>query len=417
MGQIHSLLSLARSTIHPLTQPKYFDEIQLPDSSSAELCLRHPEPEENVTLWKLTSDSWKDALTIPLYLEESPFLMTVPLAKDGGMAQWVLVDQNNAPNQRTLLASCESFRKRSLVSDPEGKVTEYITHGVASVYCNPEYRRRGYATRMMRELAKVFPDWQTDQNKCIASVLYSDIGKRFYTNVGWHPFPSYHLEFEKSLNDAGGSRDILVEDLVPLCADDEVMVWKAMACPSEDKRLRYTIIPDVEHMQWHHSKEEWVCKKLFGKQPLRKGAIAGRPGSRVWLIWTHRYYSPPCGPDSSENTLYILRAVIEDQTSLKLLACPSEVTNNDHQSRCEELVANIRAVLQAAQNEAAKWNLYHVKLWNPTPELKEAIQQTGIPHRGVKRDEEGISSLLWYGEGSGREEELAWVGNEKYAWC
>jgi hypothetical protein len=48
----------------------------LPDSSSPELHLTHPEPEENVAIWKLTSNAWKDALTIPLYLEESPYLIS-----------------------------------------------------------------------------------------------------------------------------------------------------------------------------------------------------------------------------------------------------------------------------------------------------------------------------------------------------
>ena len=398
--------------IQPLTQPDNSDEPRLPDSSSPKLCLRHPVPEENVRLWTLTSAVWKDALTLPLYLEESSFLSTVPLAKDGGMTQWVLVDQNLPPNQRALLASCESFRKRCLVSDPQGNVTEYITHGVASVFCNPEYRRRGYATRLMRELTKVFPGWQTDEKKCIASVLYSDIGRKFYASVGWCPFPSYHLEFKASLNDTQGATDILAEDLASLCAEDEEMVWKAMARPSDRKKWRYTIVPDEEHMHWHHSKEEWVCQKLFGKQPLRKGAMAGRPGSRVWMSWTHRYYNRPSDPDSSENTLYILRTVIEDQISLSRLlpssssSPPSEtVTNHDHRHHHqeEELLANISAVLHTAQNEAAEWNLHQVRLWNPSPELEEAIkhQRIGIAYRRVERDEEeeegGISSLSWYG--------------------
>jgi len=404
-------------TLQPYTKTGSHDEVELQDSSSPELHLTHPEPEENVAIWTLTSNAWKDALTIPLYLEESSYLMTVPLAKDGGMSQWVLVDRNLPPNQRPLLASCESFRKRSLISDTHGNVTEGITHGVASVYCDPKYRGRGYAARLMKELAKTLLHWQTETHKCVASVLFSDIGKKFYANVGWHPFPSYHIEFKASPNDSTGATKILAEDLASLCPEDEAMVRKAMACPSDSGKSRYTILPDHEHMLWHHSKEGWVCDRLFGKRPLVKGAITGQPGSRVWVVWTHRFYSPPHGPDCSENTLYILRVVVEDQTSLKHFTSSLEGTLSDQQPKCDELIANMRAVLQAAQNEAVEWKLYHVKLWGPAPELEEVIKLTGVPHRRVDRDEEGICSLLWYGEGSGREDEVEWVGNEKYGWC
>ena len=50
-------------------------------------------------------------------------------------------------------------------------------------------------------------------------------------------------------------------------------------------------------------------------------------------------------------------------------------------------------------------------------EIRELIERAGIPHRTVEREEDGIASLLWYGEGSGKEDTLEWIANEKYGWC
>ncbi|KAE8369362.1 hypothetical protein BDV27DRAFT_121156 [Aspergillus caelatus] len=117
--------------------------------------------------------------------------MTVPLARDGGMTQWVLVEKAAAPGKRLLLSSCETFYKRSWICDRNGNVASVITHGIASVYTDSRYRGRGYASRLMNELARVLPTWQIDQSeqvKCVASVLFSDIGRGYYRRLGWHPF-------------------------------------------------------------------------------------------------------------------------------------------------------------------------------------------------------------------------------------
>ena len=268
--------------------------LALPNAQSPDLHLSHPTARECISIWKLTSLAWRDALSLPLYLEESDYLTTIPLAKDGGMTLWILVDKNLPPDQRTILCSCETFRKRSLLSSTKGYVTETIIHGVASVFCDPAYRRRGYSSRMMRELAQVLRNWQIDTTKCIGSILYSDIGKNYYANLGWRPIPNNtHIEFHSSIaSKSSRARKLLPEDLHQLCKEDETMIRKAMSSTS-DKQVRMTLVPDHEHMLWHHKKEEFVCDRLFGKQPLYKGAIAGQRGSRVWAIWTHRFYGDP----------------------------------------------------------------------------------------------------------------------------
>ena len=389
--------------------------LTLPHAQSPDLHLSNPTPGECLSIWKLISLAWRDSLSLPQFLEESTYLTSVPLAKDGGMTLWILVDKNLPPDQRPILCSCETFRKRSWISDKDNNVTEMIIHGVASVFCNPAYRGRGYASRMMKELAEVLPTWQVETKKCIGSVLYSDIGKKFYADLGWHPFPNNtHIEFRPLIAPKPpGVKQLLSGDLNRLCKEDEAVSRKAMTRASDGK-LRMMLVPDHDHMLWHHKKEEFVCEKLFGKQPRVKGAIIGQPGNRIWVIWTHRFYGDP-ESISSGNTLYILRLVIENQ-ALSTYSSEGRELSCDVGQR-ELQAEQLKGVLQAAQAEAAEWMLLYVKMWDPAPIFQELIERTGVQHRKVEREHESIASLLWYGEGSGKEDTLEWTRNEKFAWC
>ncbi|KAI0378631.1 hypothetical protein F5Y04DRAFT_148464 [Hypomontagnella monticulosa] len=389
----------------------------LPDSNSPNLGLDHPTPNECAKIWTNTSASWKDALTVTAYLTESQYLTTVPLAKNGGMTTWILVDKGLRPDERPILCSCESFRKRSLTSDAEGMVEETIIHGIASVFCPPEYRGRGYAARHMTEVARMLPEWQSEYGRCVGSVLYSDIGKTYYRKFGWNPtgnnshlvLPPIQMKWPTE------AREVIEEELEGLCQRDEAMVRAVMAMPLENVEKRVTILPDLDHMLWHIRKEDFATRYIFGNVPQAKGAIAGKPGCEAWAIWTRRYYRHP-DEGSFDNVLYILRLVLEgDETANKPyssagVGCPRNGTTKQ--------LAALRAVLQAAQAEAAKWQLNHIKLWEPSPLVKRLIAENGIEHVEVMREKESIASGLWYDEnGAQRGESPAWINNEYYAWC
>ncbi|PGH01465.1 hypothetical protein AJ79_07903 [Helicocarpus griseus UAMH5409] len=259
----------------------------------------------------------------------------------------------------------------------------------------------------MRELAKVLPKWQTNRTEgCVASVLFSDIGKRFYESFGWHAFPSYHIEFPSSAGVSSAATPLYSADLARFCKEDEALALKEMATPrSSTEKKRFMIVPDHDHILWHHSKEEFAGDILFKAQPQVKGAITGEPGNRIWATWTHRFYETPSDSVNS-NTLYILRLVVENQSALGHLS-----------SEYDLQVTGLKAVILAAQGEAGEWGLHTVKLWGPSAQVQELIKQAGIVHQEEHRVEEGICCLLWYGEGSGKEDSVEWIGNEKYAWC
>lgn len=392
----------------------------LPDSNSPSLRLCHPTPEECVKIWTSTSAAWKDSLTLPVYITESKYLTTIPLAKDGGMTIWALVDETLPPDQRQILSSCESFRKRALASDAEGNVQEGLIHGIASVYCAPEYRRRGYATRHMREMAKQLRSWQSEYGRSLGSVLYSDIGREYYSRLGWVPNAlNYHLDFPPVKMDwPEGARRIAESELAELCGRDEAMIRESMAQAEPSVEKRVTILPDLDHILWHLKKEDFASKYIFGKVPQAKGAIAGSPGKKVWATWTHRYYDHPLNAENPDNVLYILRLVVEGDTTANKVRGLAPSNGESDGAIDEEQAAALKAVLQAAQAEAAEWRLEHVKLWEPSPYVEKIIEESEIEYERVERGEESVASGMWFDDdGELLTEAPAWINNEHYAWC
>ncbi|KAG8409211.1 hypothetical protein J3458_019330 [Metarhizium acridum] len=393
---------------------------RLPNSDSPDLYLTQPTPEECTQIWTNTAVSWKDSLTTSLYVAESEYLATAPLVKDGGMTTWALVEKNLPPNQRQIFCSCESFRKRSLTSDSDGNVEEGVIHGIASVFCPPGLRHRGYATRHMKELARVLPGWQSDYGKSIGSILYSDIGRQFYAGLGWLPNPrNGHVVLPPAkMKKPAMARIVPESELEALCLRDEAMIRRAMATPST-ARKRVVVLPDLDHMLWHIRKEDFSTNYIFGKIPQAKGAISGSPGKQVWAVWVRRYYRHPDQHDKAEedarNVLYILRLVVEgDETANK----PHGDQMTPPTDAYAEQAAALNAVLEAAQAEAAEWRLDQVNLWEPSPLLQRLLEQSSLDATWVERQEDSIASAQWVSEeGDGADEAPAWVNNECYAWC
>ena len=149
----------------------------LPPSDSPNLALLHPTQEEKIETWKINGASWRGAMPLSTYLRREMHLEDQAATRDGGMTFWILVDSTFPPNERPIFGSCESVQKRALVARA-GKVEDVVSHGIMSVFCNPEFRGRGYAQRMMKELGKKLDTWNQEDGKTTDfTVLYSDIGK------------------------------------------------------------------------------------------------------------------------------------------------------------------------------------------------------------------------------------------------
>ena len=151
----------------------------LPLSTEPTLRLVEATPEEKIQTWSLNGQSWRGALSLPTYLDRERHLAAQSLTRHGGITYWALTNPPSPQdNARVVLSTCEALRKRALVATKHREVEEVISYGIGSVFCRNEYRGRGYARRMMKELGKRLEGWgQGKGEKTKFTVLYSDIGK------------------------------------------------------------------------------------------------------------------------------------------------------------------------------------------------------------------------------------------------
>jgi hypothetical protein len=395
---------------------------RLPHGTSSTLALVHPTKEELLVQSKLNGAIWRGALSLKEYLRREEVLSSQALTRDGGISFWILIDTevHNAldpdAKERLPLASCETYRKKAWVWR-NGKIQETVAHGIGSVFCPSHLRKRGYAARMMQEVGRALQTHQTEDQECLFSVLYSDIGKEFYASHGWEPFNSSHISVPgvvKSLDGLPEARPLYEEDLEELCKIDEELVRKTLSSRSTDSNVAVALIPNIETVRWHHAREDFVGKVLHGKAPKVKGAIVGsEKGKRIWCYWTRMWYNQ--NPEEAKgNTLHILRLVIESegQSSWETSRNGSNgVTSHQHD-------AAIAALLSMAQKEAEEWRMEEVEAWNPSSETVAAAQRLDPNAKVVDRDMESIASLRWYPQHEGPvADSIDWIGNEKYGWC
>jgi hypothetical protein len=111
----------------------------------------------------------------------------------------------------------------------------------------------------------------------------------------------------------------------------------------------------------------------------------------------------------------MLRLVVEmDETATRL---PSDTAKRPSYTVYQQQIGYLRAVLQAAQAEAKEWELDVVKLWDPSPLVREMLAQSALEYEVVERENDSIASLLWYdADGDISNEMPLWLNNEHYAW-
>jgi hypothetical protein len=208
------------------------------------------------------------------------------------------------------------------------------------------------------------------------------------------------------------ARLLYSSDLADLCSIDEKLVRKSILGELARDQVSVAIVPDIATIRWHHAREEFVGKELHGKIPDIKGAIVGtEPGKRVWCYWNRMFYNPD--PQASkENTLHILRLVVEEHGMFTWERASSDADMSQY-------IPAITALFKLAQKEADKWNMEEVEIWNPTDATVKAAQNLDPEATIIHRDTDSIASLMWYGErikDGPVADFVDWLGNEKYGW-
>lgn len=376
----------------------------LPAGESPDLILVPATPAERIASIKLNSVAWKGPLDVETYIEREDHLMQQRLTRDG-LTCWILVDRNEPVGGRTILSSCESYRKKALMAH-DGQVEDVATHGVGSVYCRPEFRGKGYAKRMFEELRLKLDTWEMEEEsrrKSLFTVLFSDIGKKFYAQFGWRPFLSSHMSLpamESAVDGGDVTRDLFAKDVQQTVCSEAVLAKlrdQMRVASLKSSKAKIAILPDFDHFVWHWAREEFFAEKLLPERspPVVKGA--GNDQARVYCAWNRNFGETP-----EDNVLYILRWVYDDPTS------PAEE---------QAMIKAMASILRRAQHEAHEWNMSKVEFWNPTPLLQKAMTLVDPKAELVHREKDSIASLRWTGSEDGLSEDVEWWLNEKYAWC
>lgn len=402
----------------------------LPAPSASDLILVPATPLEGTQLLHLNAAEWKGPLTMPQYLKREHRLMNQVLTRDGQLTYWILTSSSlprNEDGTRPILASCETLRKRGFVAR-NGKVESVVCHGIGSVFTRQEHRGRGYAGRMMVDLGKRLETWQApDGHKNPFSVLYSDIGRNYYTRFGWKVYTSTHIHlaqlddraYDKILRSANlpPVEDLIASDLSSLEADALLVDDLKLRSSTHPNIPHVAIRPDMEHFSWHHAREEYLSSVLnLPHKPLIKGAICRQ--AKTALIWSRIYAADP------------------KQYQLRILRIVSPVEYKSESQR-QEVASALAALLLRAQLEASRSQMASgVEVWSPEDItitagqiLKDAeARALGGGENGetkaaeqvqvITRDKEHICSLRWAGhEEEDQGSDVVWVGNEMYAWC
>ncbi|MCJ1311939.1 hypothetical protein MMC25_005613 [Agyrium rufum] len=426
------------------------DPSALPSSEAPTVALVPATQLEIEQCWLLNGQVWSGRLPLSSYLRREQYLASQSQTANGRITYWILTDLELATSEavitqnrgRPILASCETLQKLAFVrragKDAEKGVEDVISHGVGSVFCRPQYRGRGYAGRMMLELAKTLATWdtgreiaETSTERTAFTVLYSDIGKDFYARRGWKAMKSTHVALPPVTASNDGAEKILAakvlraDDLASLCDEDARLLRRSLqetGISSEGSLVAF--VPSKDIMQWHHAREEFFAREMLQKNPEIKGAFIQGPdeNTRVWCIWTRMFGSEA---DGCGDVLHILRLVVVNETGSKesLNVGPAAYAGQTQPTKevasdFEGIETLIAVVLREAQQEAGRWKIPKVELWNPNEDTVKAVAyllaEEGKEVEVVVREEESIASLMWYGDDNVR---LEWIGNEKYSWC
>jgi GNAT superfamily N-acetyltransferase len=397
------------------TTPPALDPSSLPSGNSEELVLVQATELERTQCWHLNLHPWRGPLSPAQYLQREVYLERQPLVSDGKITFWILTlkdyHQTDKSSARPILASCETLLKQAYVAQ-DGQLTPVLAHGIGSVFCRPEYRGKGYASRMMSELGTRLGKlaWQQpkDTSRGYFSVLYSDVGQQFYARHGWKPMSSTHITLapiDQAAYDDARQRldlppleDLRTADLEPICQTAISQVESELVTKSSkdaSQRPYVAICPDYKHITWHFAREDYVASTLHDAYPEIKGAIDRQTGCA--LIWCRVFRDTP-----EQNGLDILKTII-----------PSH--HDTTAERTPDLDKSIAALLMRAQLEAKKWDMQAgVEVWNPERITLRAAKMLANEEdvKVITREDEHICSLRWEGEG-----EVEWLSSEKYAWC
>ncbi|PHH51983.1 hypothetical protein CFIMG_004049RA [Ceratocystis fimbriata CBS 114723] len=339
-------------------------------------------PAQRHAAWSLNSAHWRGPLTSQAFIDREAQLSQSALASGDGGLYFVAVPKDSVEGkgghadanvEPVVYASCKALRKRVLVRRPGCAVEETTAYGIGSVYTRPDMRGRGLARYMLQAVQR-----ELDIRGAVLSVLYSDIGRKFYADLGWVAMPARTAVMPISKSLAGepeGVTWLSDEDLQRVTAQDTKQLHDSLATDASSPTARIAFLPDFAQLDWSLQRSQ-ITAQALPTSVSQTTAVLRRRGAQTssgtsWVWWDHRLH---------DGQLKILRLAVDgaDATARETL-------------------------LRAAHHEAAAWGLSEVVVWDPRgAEFSEVIDR-----------DLGVPCLRWQ---NGEEKNIEWVCNEYYAW-
>ncbi|OXB36634.1 hypothetical protein LQV05_005402 [Cryptococcus neoformans] len=339
------------------------------------------------------------------------------------LVTWVLV-RNDDP-EGDIYAGCETYRRKGWVKHQGASdIEEGYVYGIASLVTPKHHLRQGFATRLLsllhRHIAPAdtlppIPDsWGKDQPviplpeevssrlpKAIGSVLWSDIGSKFYSRC------SMGAERPGWLVEDSQNTELVWKIFHPAAGSTEGFNWLF----EEDLEEIGQILSDC--MQEKLRKTDTSRRAYFVQDPSTPGVLSFAPVKGSWMEKTPsplpvgiRIKSPSGKPS-------------DDAIVLFAITCPpigerfliTHISNLDSHQLPFVLQAFDMLATDAGHEEGWVWDL------SLSSNLVHAWQQ--LPDREVRvgRRQEMLGHLLgvaWYGP---EEEKGTLLESQMWSWC
>lgn len=333
--------------------------------------------EQERVAWSRSHSEWGKTMALENYLDREELQQETQLVKES-LHPWVLVPKDD-PKTLDFLCACESFRRKALVVVPsESTPREVYAHGIASVFCPTQNRKKGYAAHMMKLLGGRL---RNDDNAF--SYLYSDVGN-FYERAGWFVPEGAARELKILIGSLGTTdKDVtLLEetDIDPIIEKDLETIkkeMKAMATNGVSKAI-VCPLPSIAGYHWNIVRENFYADLMKLPKFKHRGAKIGQN----FIFWNH---------DIPSNVLYVLRLRSDN-------------------------VKDTTALLAAADAEAKQTNLKHVAVWTGSKPFHDEgiLKGLDIP---VQERTSSLPAVAWYLADAGQNGNIDWYINERALWC
>lgn len=212
---------------------------------------------------RLTAPVWGNRLSLEQYLARERRLRATEFAKTA-LRTWVLERDDGA-----IVASHESYAMRT-----ESALGTGHAEGIASVFVEDRLRGKGYAAQLLSQSLARFRE-----EKAQASILYSEVGAKIYSAIGYHARPIRARQWTPA---SGAVADIAI----PFARGDAAAPDPARSIAGAPPRFRIALTR--AQVDWQRERSSFY-REVLAPDRRDPDTLAGAHAGAAWILWTPDY--------------------------------------------------------------------------------------------------------------------------------